>query len=96
MLNGKDLDLAVWLAVFYYFQGARTALKVVGDVDNQELYTFARLSYGISKDALDYLRHHKCVSAYPDFRGLLCCILDDLRVRDRDERDRVIAAWTAA
>lgn len=94
MLTGKDLDLAVWLAVFYYFQGAQTALDCVGDINNQELRIFARNSYGVSKKALDHLRYHKCVSDHPDFHGLLCSILDDLRVRDSGERERVILAWT--
>jgi hypothetical protein len=95
--SGKiSYDHAVWLALLYYFEGAAIALRSVGDVTGQEWARFARLSYGIQEEALRNLRYGKSLSQHPDFLGLMCCMLDDARVRDQNDRARILSAWVKA
>lgn len=93
-MKGMGPETEVWMvrtAIFYYFRGAELALRRLGDADHSEFRSFA---YGY----LDIRRADEIPAAppsnAPDYRGLICCVMDDLGIRDRDQRDRILDALT--
>lgn len=90
-------DTEVWVvktAILYYLRGGETALRRLGDKDYSEFRRFADGYMDIQRS--EDFRHKAITSNAPDYRGLICCVMDDLGMRDRDQRDRILKALTGA
>lgn len=88
-MNSTDYTRLVRVTLFYYFEGAATALKRIGDQNLSEFRAFSvgyqspRKSMGEQDPVLSGPRvvlWPPFRSRHPDFRGLACSVLSDLRV----------------
>ncbi len=90
-------DTEVWIvqmALMYFFQGAETSLGNLGDRDHSQFQHFAGNGYLDIKRADDIRNKHGAISTAPDFRGLICCIMDDFGFREPQQRHRILKALT--
>lgn len=101
-INTLSPDTAAFIvrvAAYHYLDGAATALFCLGDHDRTEfssfLYGYFRgASIKSSKDFHAWMREFKFngnQNGSIDFRGLVCCIMDDLGIRDVDLREGVLS-----
>lgn len=83
--------MVVWTALSYFFRGGGSALSW-----SKSHRTFRDFAIGwVDIQSPEEFRKVFGSKGYtPDYRGLICCVMDDLRMQDFDQRDRILLALT--
>lgn len=88
-------DLVVWLVrsgILQYLRGLEVALSRMGDHDHSAFRDMVRGYMDIRKS--DEYRLNMLISNAPDYRGLICVVMDDMGISDHDLRDHILAKLT--
>lgn len=88
-------DFVVWLVrsgILQYLRGLEVALSRMGDRDHSTFRDMARGYMDIQKS--DDYRLNTLISNAPDYRGLICVVMDDMGISDHGLRDYVLTKLT--